>query len=277
MKQPMPHRPDIDPKAAQKHLAQQCRTTVISGLHAFGDRTEALVASSKEGGRDGRFDLLTVLDPDALGEPSGKALLDQVVSDARLALELHNGERIVVAAYGDPRRIVRALTAHPKLASKRVPVDGIDLRRFRGAQTRPPTSPTIAVSCMDFRQHDAGLADALKKGLDLFETPAVFAMAGGAKELDGATKRSHLVRQQLQKLHRGTGFRQLVLTCHTDCGAFGGDASFNGQKHQQEELTTRLRRAASIFRPFFPSINLKLGIVRLKDGGVEKIIPVASE
>lgn len=259
----------------QERLALECRTTVISAAQAFEGRTAALVSLVKERGHRGRFDLLTVLDPWELARPSGKALLDQVAADAALALKLHNGEQVLIAVEGDAEPIAAALKAHRAFRGAGVPIEGIDLRQAgRQADHQAPVLSAVAVTCMDFRQHDGDLRQQLMRSLDLPDTPAVLAMAGGAKDLDGVSLRSHLVRGQLQKIRQAGGLSRIAMTCHTDCGAFHGDAAFSGESHQREVLTEHLLRALAWLGPMFPSVSFTAGIVRIMDGRVERIIPV---
>jgi len=255
--------------AADHHLAAECKTLVITSAHATPDRAERLSEHIRRGGKDGRFDLLTVLDPVRLAVPG--QLLDQVVADAKLAVELHKGEQIVVAPYGDPAPIVDALKRHPAFAKGGVEIRGFDLSRGLKRRARPEAASTIAVACMDFRQHDDRLADKFAEALETFDRPAVLAMAGGAKDLVSSTERGKLVIGALREYWRRRGFNQILLTCHTDCGAFGGDAApifLDGKgapdaRKQRRTLEERLRASAVEVRAALPEVHVMTGIVQL--------------
>jgi hypothetical protein len=266
-------------RSAQAAQALQCRTTIIAGADAPEDRTGRLVAFVKELGHRGRFDLLTVLDPGKL--VADRRLFDQVARDAALAIKLHSGEQIVVAVYGDPAPLARALKERPEFRAG-VAVTGLDLRS--GGEPAPSASPTVAFTCMDFRHHDADLALRLRMAFDLPEAPAIVATAGGAKELTDAHPRGRRTLQRLKARAKAHKLDRIVLTCHTDCGALGGDAApaFCDRKGrpdhgiQIEVLERHLREAAASFKAAFPRAKVETGIVRLKDGRMDRILPVRS-
>ena len=263
---------------AQAVQAALCRTTVISGADAYEDRTERLIALVKDLGHRGRFDLLTVPQPEKLG--ADPRLFDQVAKDAALAIKLHHGEQIVVAIYGDPDPIVAALRERPEFQGGGVAVSGLDLRRPGRAQP-PPAASTVAVTCMDFRQHDADLPRRLAEAYGLSGLPAVLAMAGGAKDLVAELPRGRRIVQRLKLRARTAPISKLVLTCHTDCGAMGGDAApaFRGgdgrpdPKRQIRVLQDHLRASAAFVKATFPEIEISTGIVRLKDGRIDAVVP----
>lgn len=263
--------------AAQAAQALLCRTTVITGADAHEDRTGRLVALVKDLGHRGRFDLLTVLEPDKL--LTDRQLFTQVARDAALAIKLHHGEQIVVARDGDPEPIVRALKDRPEFRAG-VAICGLDLSLGASGKNAPPPSPTIAVTCMDFRQHDSDLPKRMRQAFDLPELPSVLATAGGAKELIDGLPRGRRVIQRIKARDRVRSVERIVLTCHTDCGAMGGDAApvfCDGKgrpdpKLQIKILTQRLRASALCFRVAFPKARVETGIVRLKDGRIDEVV-----
>jgi len=237
-----------------------------------------LVALVKSLGHRGRFDLLTVPDPERL--TADRQLFTQVARDAALAIKLHHGEQIVVAVHGDPRGIVAMLKERPEFKGGGVEISGLDLRD--GAPDAPSSPRTVAVTCMDFRQHDTDLPERLRKAFDLLELPSVLATAGGAKELIDALPRGRRTVQRLKARAKTHPIDRIVLTCHTDCGAMGGDgapAFCDGRgrpdpKLQIKVLTQHLRASALTFRIAFPKVRVETGIVRLKDGRLDEVLPV---
>ncbi len=256
--------------SAQERLANDCQTVVVGDLDAHATRAERLAQHIRTGGRDGRFDLLTL--PELRLLSYNVPVLNQLANDIAMAIDLHNGEQVLVAHYGDPTSIVHALRVHPIFQAVR-PLDfyGFDLR----GTPAPESSEVVAVSCMDFRQHDDGLADKLKEALGLSARPGIFAMAGAAKFLDGTKPARHIpVERQLTMLRKNGKLSELVLTCHTDCGAFDGDEAFDSAEHQDRELRAHVRRSAAWCRATFPDLPIKAGIVRLGHGRIENILPV---
>ena len=263
-------------QTAQAAQALLCRTTVIAGADAREDRVGRLVALVKDLGHRGRFDLLTVLEPDKL--LADRQLFTQVARDAALAIKLHHGEQIIVAHYGDPEPIVQALKERPEFRSG-VAISGLNLSLGRTAVAAPPPSPSIAVTCMDFRQHDSDLPKRMRQAFDLPELPSVLATAGGAKELIDGLPRGRRVIARIKARDRARPVERIVLTCHTDCGAMGGDAApafCDGRgrpdpKRQLKVLQEHLRAAALSFRIAFPKARIETGIVRLKDGHIDEV------
>ena len=265
--------------AARKRLASDCQTTVICDVRIRKERAASLSELIKASGRDGRFDLLTVPDPAVLATDAGRELLEQLVGETLMALDFHNGEQVLIAMDGDPDPVVRAFRAqfakavktYPKPISEAIPIGTVP------AAAPAALSSAVAVTCMDFRLHDDGISEKLRDGLGLQADPMIYAMAGGAKDIDGTTRRSRLALEEIDRYARTANLRQIALTCHTDCGAFGGDGAFKDRRHQKNELRYRLRNAASVLAKRFPGLEIKAGIVRLKRGGIDAILPVTLE
>lgn len=267
---------------AEERHANECKTVVVTGAYHAPDRAQLLTKLGKEHGHRGRFDLLTVEDPWKLADPSGKELLDQLVSDARLLVRVHSGEQILVAVYGDPALIVTALKARPEL-KKGIAIRGADLRP-RSKTGRQVAVEDFAVSCADFRMHDEqqgmDLPERFRKALLLKDRPALIAVPGGAAVLADDTPKRELVVRQLRSAYERHPFRRLTLSVHTDCAALGGDAAFTDDQgradtHVQiDALTGMLEQAAGFARGLFPGVEMRGGIVRLKRGKVSKFIPV---
>lgn len=276
---PTDRRPSSRTPAEEQH-ANECRTVVITGARHAPDRARNLTRAIKAHGHRGRFDLLTVADPEKLADPSGKDLLEQVVADTRLLAKFHKGEQVVVATYGDPRPIVRTLAEHPEIKGG-LSVLGADLR---GHSVRLTGAENVALACADFRQHDEqrgkDLPEHLRAALSLDGRPAMLAVPGGANALAVDSPRRRIVMAELEELHARQPFRQLALAVHTDCAALGGDRAFTDGKgrpdaHVQHDALLELLTQAILFaRESFHGVTVRAGVVRLKDGQVFKVIPV---
>lgn len=261
--------------AAQAELATLCRTTIVAGMDATEDRTRRLVAHVKGLGHRGRFDLLTVPDPGRLLDD--RRLFELVAKDAALAIRLHHGEQIVVAVHADPSPIVGRLKDHEAFRTG-VRIEGLDLRVGSASDPRP--GPDVAVTCMDFRQHDADLPERLRRAFDLSGEPAILATAGGAKEVRDDHPRGRRLLRHLRARDRVAPIARIVLTCHTDCGAMGGDAApaFLGgdgrpdPKRQLKVLREHLKASVLSLRLAFPKARIDAGVVRLKDGSIDAIV-----
>jgi carbonic anhydrase len=112
------------------------------------------------------------------------------------------------------------------------------------------------VSCFDSR-FDAGFAKFLK--LQGVTNPDPIRIAGGAKTLaspDSESDRAFVV-EQIQKSVNLHGTKRVILTLHSDCGAYGRLAKFRGDTaaeaaHHQREL----HRAAENLRAAIPGIEV---------------------
>ncbi|WKZ29296.1 MAG: hypothetical protein QY323_01040 [Patescibacteria group bacterium] len=259
---------------AEDRLAAECQTTVITcarQAHAWAPSIGALI---KKTGRDGRFDLLTALDfPHLAGN---KEVLTQAVEDAMLALSLHKGEQILVVGGANVEQIVAAVREQfhvsrkvfPNPISEDVPINSIDMGPVPMPDAR---CRTLAITCMDFRQHDNDLATKLAMQLGLDEAPHILAMAGGAKDVEGTMRRSRLTLAQINDYRERHDLRTIVITCHTDCGAFGGSQMFENTAHEDAQFDYRLRVARGVLRRRFSGVAIIPAIVRLADGRIGTI------
>jgi carbonic anhydrase len=112
------------------------------------------------------------------------------------------------------------------------------------------------VSCFDSR-FDTGFAKFLKRlGIT---NPDPIRIAGGAKALASPEHESEraFVIDQIQKSVRLHGTKRIILTLHSDCGAYGrlskfkGDAAAESNHHQSE-----LRRAIENLKQAIPGIEV---------------------
>jgi carbonic anhydrase len=109
------------------------------------------------------------------------------------------------------------------------------------AAREPYRSDAAVVSCFDWR-FSMGLQKFLKDSE--IANPDMIVVAGGAKHLASPERESdrEFVLQQIQISVRLHGTGRVILTVHSDCGAYGGLAGrFGGDAeaealHQQREL-----------------------------------------
>jgi carbonic anhydrase len=85
-------------------------------------------------------------------------------------------------------------------------------------------------------------------------------VAGGAKCLASPEHESdrQFVLEQIRKSMRLHGTRTVVLMLHSDCGAYGGLAAFNGDAGKEaQNHKTDLKRAADFLQSTVPELTVK--------------------
>ena len=85
-------------------------------------------------------------------------------------------------------------------------------------------------------------------------------IAGGAKCLASPEQESDrgLVLEQIRKSVRLHGTRRVILMLHSDCGAYGGLASFgNSARAEAEHHKRELQRAAEYLQKTIPGIEVQ--------------------
>jgi len=115
------------------------------------------------------------------------------------------------------------------------------------------------ISCIDYRFWPRDLSLLAKK----FGRFDLLALAGGSKNLasptDKENKLTALENIRLSiKLH---GAKTIVLTNHSDCGAYGGSKRFSSQKQEVDFHKKELLKAKSVIRKFFPDLRIKMVFV----------------
>jgi hypothetical protein len=91
-------------------------------------------------------------------------------------------------------------------------------------------------------------------------SPDPIRVAGGAKGLASPDKESdrQFVLDQIRTSMRLHGTRLVILKLHSDCGAYGGLASFGGDARAEAEHHEReLLRAAECLRAAIPEIEVR--------------------
>jgi carbonic anhydrase len=87
--------------------------------------------------------------------------------------------------------------------------------------------------------------------------------AGGAKNLASAERESdrEFILEQLRISIRLHATQRVILMVHSDCGAYGGLARFEGDRSAEfEYLSGELQRAAEVVRRAFPSLRIETRI-----------------
>ena len=248
---------------AEKRIAAECRTTVLTvsdpAIHLSPVIEQALSSLGSSAPDERRYDLLTLSRLHRLLEADDPDTIGFVAEDIKTAVSLHTGERLVVATRGNPKELVARLKSHPTIASLDLIVNGVNLNQFTSEREE---ATTAIVSCMDWRQHGSqgGLITAAIRAFG--PAPyAVLATAGGAKELAHDGQRYDLFLSELKSLR---SLKRLILTCHTDCGKYGGDTRFEHDLPRQlTELSRDLEKAYHRLTQALPGIDAYIGIVQI--------------
>jgi len=265
-------------ETAQERLAHACRTTLVTDVRVPNAHLARLIDHvSRMAAGDGHFDQLTVPDLSVLVTPAGKDLLGQLVDEMVLLFDLHQGEQVVVATTQDPTPLVEAYrrtleAALPTSIISKNPKPSV--WGLHVPATPSPMPETVAVVCADYRLHADDLGRKLRDAFGLTSAPALYAMAGAAKDIESTTRRSRLALEELDRWRSISDVKRIILTMHTDCGACGGDGRYESKEHQLAFLNYRLRCARDTVRKRFPFAEILTGVVHLKDDKIEKITPV---
>ena len=115
----------------------------------------------------------------------------------------------------------------------------------------------VIISCFDSR-FDAGFAKFLKR--NGIANPDPIRIAGGAKVFVSPDREGdrEFILQQIRSSIRLHQTRRIILTLHTDCGAYGrlekfaGDAQTEALHHRQE-----LQRAAEYLKTEIPNVPVE--------------------
>jgi carbonic anhydrase len=115
----------------------------------------------------------------------------------------------------------------------------------------------VVVWCFDHRFHLAFSKYLKRLGV---EKPDIVKVAGGAKALaspDNPDQRE-FVTDQIRTSIRLHGTERIILMLHSDCGAYGGLASFGGDAAEEASRQEQeLRRAAEYLRQTVPGIEIQ--------------------
>ncbi|SPE36282.1 conserved hypothetical protein [Candidatus Sulfopaludibacter sp. SbA3] len=99
-------------------------------------------------------------------------------------------------------------------------------------------------------------------------------VAGGAKCLASPDQESErqFVLQQIRTSMRLHGTRRVILKLHSDCGAYGGLAAFDGDtRREAEHHCAELRRAAANLRAAIPGLEIQAYFVDFEGVWAEEL------
>lgn len=121
----------------------------------------------------------------------------------------------------------------------------------------------LVITCMDWRLHPAvtrALADHIPGPFDVVAVP------GAARALGDPPHES--VREFLlscvevsTRLH---GVARVVLVHHTDCGAYGGAAAFDGEDHEAATHRRDMAEATRVITGRFPDVTVEHVVARVR-------------
>ena len=130
-------------------------------------------------------------------------------------------------------------------------------------------TPVNAYTC------DAAVVDCFDQRFELvtqkylqrhgIKTPDRIKLAGGIKQLAGneVDPENSFIIQQLRTSSRLHGTRRVLLIAHSDCGAYGGLAAFNGDpdaeaRHHWEQL----QKAAGLIGRIMPELSVECYLLK---------------
>ncbi|MDP3735197.1 MAG: hypothetical protein Q8R39_02085 [bacterium] len=138
------------------------------------------------------------------------------------------------------------------------------------------TCPAVVFLCIDWRLHpDAD--NYFREKFGSFDPPTT---AGGIKDFfaeDGGE--GYLVSQLVKSilLHDP---EEIVLTIHTDCGAYGGSKAFDSREDELAHHRRELARTAALILEKYPAKHISTYILDLapaESGWHTRAIPVTTE
>jgi hypothetical protein len=126
----------------------------------------------------------------------------------------------------------------------------------------------VVISCFDHRFHLAIRKFLKRRGI---VSPDSIALAGGAKSLASPSSEHEraFVLEQVTTSQRLHGSRRVILMNHSDCGAYGGLAKFNGDfAFEARQHCLELKQAAAVLRQEIPDLAVECFFVAF-DGVLE--------
>ncbi len=212
-----------------------------------------------------RYDLLAVPNLDELiGDGVRFELL---VEDVLTALSLHQTEYLaVISEEGTQARLVEKLAGETKLS-------GVNLRGRSVPSRKTAPGGLLALTCMDWRLHGAGLIEHLRQAFGR-RPGGIMTVPGAGKDVCAATVRGRVVAAVMFDLV-GSGFNRVAIVSHTDCGKYGGHGAFAGADDENERLTGDLRQAAAFLRTHL-DVEVSLGIAEIADARIVSVTDLAA-
>lgn len=126
---------------------------------------------------------------------------------------------------------------------------------------------TLIVHCMDFR-----LGKPMKEYMEkknLLGDCDIISVAGGVKSLltpKNPSDRDFILRQIdiSVNLHR---IKEIILSNHTDCGAYGGSAKLNSSEEECEFHIGEMKKAKELIMDKYPNIEIKMVLGKIDSFG----------
>lgn len=94
--------------------------------------------------------------------------------------------------------------------------------------------------------------------------PDLIVVAGGAKTLASPSSdfEQEFILEQLRLSNKLHGARRVILTCHSDCGAYGGLAAHRGDRQAEaKHHFAELAKAAEFVRSSFPNAQTETYLI----------------
>lgn len=118
----------------------------------------------------------------------------------------------------------------------------------------PHTCKALLLRCLDFR-----LNEAINRWLEknrLLNNCDLVSLAGAVKNLE-------VVLRQIEISQRLHGISEVILMNHTDCGAYGGRAAFEGSEEERLRHQQDLQQAKTLILSKFPELKVKLILAKI--------------
>ena len=126
---------------------------------------------------------------------------------------------------------------------------------------------TLIIHCMDFR-----LGKPMKEYLErnnLLGDCDIISVAGGVKSLltPKNTSDRDFILSQIEisvNLHK---IQEVIISNHTDCGAYGGSAKFNSFEEECEFHIQEMSKARELISDKYPNIEIKMALGKIELSG----------
>lgn len=129
---------------------------------------------------------------------------------------------------------------------------------------------SIVLSCIDYRFWPEALP-MLEKEFGEFD---LIELAGGSKNLASPTQAADkdAVLESIKVAVDLHGAKQIILTNHIDCGAYGGSEKFSTPENEIEFHKSELEKAERVILGSFPGLRIQKVIITFGHGGKVEMI-----
>ena len=131
----------------------------------------------------------------------------------------------------------------------------------------PHTCQAIVLSCIDFRFNQQMIEELKKRGIDKFDLKCD---AGGVKYLISEDKPGvrDWILENIDTAKRLHKIEKIVLINHYDCGAYGGNSTWESDESQTKFQSDELAQAKSMLSQKYPDLSIETILARLENGKV---------